>query len=346
MIEKSKESSNTVTTHYAQEKLLRVVNTDVAQKSYKHILWLGEYMMFEFVPKKESHVLKLGIASYTEYRKCIIILENDADVEKTRVRQILEAHRDGKVCMMIPTKMFLDVNMYNFLLQYTKLSKRISSYEEDLNYLMTYEKVMTLFVPFYIKPLYQESLEYVEQRFKDFRNFHPDLFMHNKTDSCLYSFVQPTTTRRPEIENSSLPIVNSTVNRLNTEMVSYNQLYTKCIPPLIKDRWQELHVICKRLREHFSTYITNCTDPEFHVNNLPFFDFSQQSSTRNQLELVVEIIQKYFCGIYAKYFTEEVNLLQNILENSEINKYDAEDILVSINSIVCKTNPSFSNSII
>ena len=89
-------------------------------------------MMFEFVPKNGSHVLKLGVASYTEFRKCIRILETDANAEKNRVQGILEANCDDKVCMMIPTKMFVDVKMYNFLLQYTKLSKKISTYEEDL----------------------------------------------------------------------------------------------------------------------------------------------------------------------------------------------------------------------
>ena len=105
--------------------------------------------------------------------------------------------------------------------------------------MMTYEQVMTCFVPFYIKLLYQESLKYVEQRFKDFRNFHPDLFMHTKTDSCLYSFVQPTRTCPPEIENSPLPLVDYTTNRWHPETVlferSYNQVPTKYIPPIIID---------------------------------------------------------------------------------------------------------------
>ena len=343
----SQQSTNTVTTRCTQDKLLRVVSTDVAQKSYKHILWLGEYMMFEFVPKKGSHVLKLGIASYTEYRKCIRILETDAHTEKTRVHEILKANCDGKVCMMIPTKMFLDVNMYNFLLQYTKNSKNISTYEGDLKYLMTYEKVMTFFVPFYIKPLYQESLEYVERRFKDFRNFHPDLFMHNKTDSCLYSFVQPATASQPQIENSPLSRVDYTEKRLHTETVlferSYNQVGTKCIPPIIKERWNELHARCKQIQHHLTIYITNCTDPEFHVNNLPFFDFSQKSSIRVQLGLVIEIIVKYLCGAYAKFLSQEVDFLQKIIAKVDIDTYDAVNILNIINSIVYKTMPSFSN---
>jgi len=329
---------------HEQDKLLRVVSTDVAKRSYKHILWLGEYMMFEFVPKNGSHVLKLGIACYTDYKTCIRIMEIDANEETERIQCVLETNCDGKVCMMIPTKMFLDVNMYKFLLQYTKLSKRISDYEGDLHYLTTYDQIMSLFVPFYIKPLYQESLKYVEQRFKDFRTFHPDLFMHNKTDSCLYSFVQPTT----EIENSPLETVDYIGNRLRSETIlferSYNQITTKYIPPIIKDRWNELYLICKKIQEHLTIYITNCTDPEFHVNNLPFFDFSPQSSIGIQLVLIIEIIVKYLCGAYAKFLSEEVDFLQKIMAKTEINRYDALNILRVIDSIVDKTMPALPNS--
>jgi len=208
-------------------------------------------------------------------------------------------------------------------------NKRISKYEEDLQHLATYEHIMTCFVPFYIKPLYQESLEYVGQRFKDFRKFHPDLFVHNKTDSCLYSFVQPTTG-----------------NRLHPETMlferSFSQITTKHIPPIIKDRWNDLHVICKKIQEHLTIYITNCTDPVFHVNNLPFFDFLPQSSIGIQLGLVVEIIVKYLCGAYAKFLSAEVDFLQKITAKVEINRYDALNILRIVDSIVDKTMPSRS----
>ena len=334
--EKSKQSTNTATTRCAQDKLLRVVSTDVAQRSYKHILWLGEYMMFEFVPKHGSHVLKLGVASYTEYRICIRIMETDANQETDRVQAILEANCNGKVCMMIPTKMFLDVNMYKFLLQYTKLSKRISKYEDDLEYLMNYEKIMTCFVPFYIKPLYQESLEYVEKRFQEFRKFHPDLFVHNKTDSCLYSFMQPTTAHRPEIENSP----DCLGSRLNRFEKSYNQITTRYIPPIIKDRWNNLHLICKKVQEHLTIYITNCTNPEFHVNNLPFFDFSTQSSIGVQLGSIIEIIVKYLCGAYAKFLSAEVEFLQKITAKVDIDQHDALNILRVVDSLVNKTMPA------
>ena len=309
-----------------QDKLLRVISTEVAKRSYKHILWLGEYMMFEFVPENGSYILKLGVASYTEYRKCIIINETDAEQETDRLENTLVDKCCGKVCMMIPTKMFLDVKMYEFLLQYTILSKTISKYTEDLQYLTTYEHIMTQFVPFYIKPLYQESLEYVGKRFKKFREFHPDLFVHNKTDSCLYSFVP-----------------SKTANSLHPETMLFesplSQITTKHIPPLIKQQWNNLHSICKNIQQHITIYITNCTNPEFHANNLPFFDFSPKTSIRVQLTLVVEIISKCLCGAYAKFLSTEANFLRAITAQVTIDICDAYNIIRILDSIVYKTMP-------
>jgi hypothetical protein len=155
--------------------------------------------------------------------------------------------------------------------------------------------------------------------------------------------VQPTTTRRLQIGNAPIQPTSFYENDTSCQTLlferSYAQQTIKGIPPIIKKWWNELHMISKKIQEHLMVYINNCANPEFHMNNLPFFEFSSSSSIGIQLQLVIKIITTYFCGSYAKFLSKETEFLQQIIIKSETNRQDALNLFHIINSIVEKTMP-------
>jgi hypothetical protein len=149
--------------------------------------------------------------------------------------------------------------------------------------------------------------------------------------------VQPKTVRQLQIGNTPMPSANYHESLLLER--SYKQLMMKGIPPIIKKWWNELHEISKRIQEHLMVYINNCANPEFHMNNLPFFEFSPTSSIGNQLQTVIKIITTYFCGNYTKFLSTETEFLQQIIVKKETDRQDALNLFHIINSIVEKTMP-------
>ena len=64
-----KQTERALMDKYGRCTPLHVVNKDVMRKKYKHILWVGQYMVFECIPAKalQKAYISFGAGSYYKY---------------------------------------------------------------------------------------------------------------------------------------------------------------------------------------------------------------------------------------------------------------------------------------
>jgi len=327
-----------------------------AIESYKHILWMGKFMMFEFVYKNNKHSLSMGVASFTKYKSCIKLdgSINDIDIHISRIANLLENFKDKNVCMMITTELFLNESMYKFIIRYAPQRSKSKISESPLEYISYYEQLMKIFVPFYVKPLYQEPEKYIAKRFMDFKKYHKELFLHDQIYSCLYSFIQPTTSVQNEVckcahynktelegleEKTCTCDMQFQVPICNNPYSMQKSPFTKmqANSSLIQKPCNDLNKICAHIKYNLSKYVCNCTSRVFNVNNLPFFDSSRENGLYSLLLKMLDIIKTYFCGCIKESVSAETRILSHIVKNKCITKRLAIGIMDAVDNIYLKT---------
>ena len=299
------------------------MNQHVAGKSYKHILWFGEYMMFEFVQGQ----MKFGIASYQTYSECVKI--DDSHTPENAVDRIMAAiqgNSGSPFCVMMKTNTFLDTTVYRTMLAYTQHDK-YSEYRDDVEFLQIYEQVMRLFVNCYIKKLFQESVEYVAQRFEDFHGFHKDLFPEEN---------QPTRSSRQSVVSKCLaPTPTSSHGSVSKyEYVGQAKVdYGIVVPPIARLEWNRLKELCIGLVYHFEFVLARFTSLAVHKNQIPFF---QQDMTfvQHTLSGIESVLQTKICGRLQAQFRNPLLFLTAYLDDINPNTSMTPDLIENIYQIV------------
>ena len=334
-----------------QDTQFKVISTKEATESYKHILWLGKFMMFEFVYDNKKHTLSMGVASFTEYRSCIKLEGsiNHIDGHISRIDEFLKTFKGKNVCMMITTELFLNELMYKFIIRYAPHRSESKISKSSLEYMSYYEQIMQIFIPFYIKPLYQEPEKYLEKRFMDFKKYHSELFAYDQVYSCLSNFIQPTMSMKNDVCKCDYCIKTDPENLvcdMEFQVPICNHSYSLQKSPLTKIQGKssliqkpcnDLHKICAHIKYNFSKYICNCTSKVFNLNNLPFFDSSKENGLYSLLSKILEIIKTYLCGSIKDSIRVETQILSLIVQKKIINKRLAIAILHAVDNIYLKT---------
>jgi len=348
-----------------QGKKLRVITLDSARTYYKHIIWLGDYMMFEFLPTKnennnKTHILTLGVASFTNYASCIKVSQCDDEKSLYNQQQIitkeLTKHMHENVCMMIKINMFLNTSMNNFLFGYSKHRTMTVSYNHTITYLQNYEKVMSLFVPIYIKPLFQEPLKYLKRRFCQFQGYHQDIFLQKQTQSCLQAFIIHNHQKRKRkrdyprsqnvLENPSNAFRHDLIQISCNAMLTFNtQTYNSPAQLTTLQRKSDMTMIplerictrCKKIQKILSYFVCNSLNSDYNEKRLPVLNTFTDEPIKLLLENIVSDIEKLYGNIKLTLTTELENL-RKIMEFESINELAAYVIILTLDSIICKTN--------
>ena len=298
-----------------QDKQVRVTNKSAAKKSYKHILWFGEYMMFEF----DKGQMKFGVGSYKTYSQCVKIDDHHTPGDAIgRIQSAIQQCSGAPFCLMMKTDKFLNKSVYQTLLPYTPRPNP-EQHNEDVEFLQIYEEVMQLFVHCYIKKLFQESVEYVERRFEDFRGFHRDLFpedsLHARSvvSKCLTSLGEAVPTQRPSWETE----------------IDCNTV----VPPIARPDWDLLKRCCVQFVRHLELMVASFTYPSIQSHQIPFFS-RDEIQVRRVLAEMQSILQRNLCGRLQRQFAQPLAFLTLYMQDATPNSNMTSDLLEAVFQIV------------
>jgi len=175
---------------------LDVINEDEAAEAYRHVLWMGTYMVFEYTKCRRNNademLLSYGAATYQTYAQCVQIDDSFTDVHAiiaTLTPMMTNSpEHDSEFVLVLPLSIFYDVNMYRFLRSKTQQAQyQLCPRAQDvvgakmLQEQVTEEAFMDSFVRCYIDTVYSDNLVVSAQRTRHFFDRHPRLldFRHN-----------------------------------------------------------------------------------------------------------------------------------------------------------------------
>ena len=287
---------------------MRVLNKKAAMKSYKHLLWFGEYMMFEF---DHSH-MKFGIASYKTYSQCVKIDDHHTPEDAICRIQIAIQQSSGQAfCLMMKTDKFLNKSVYQTLLRYTP-HPNPDQHNEDVEFLQIYEEVMKLFVGCYVQKLFQESVQYVEHRFDDFRRFHGDLFPEDSMH---------TNAGTPSVISNCLalcPISSSELVPAYRLGLEANIDVNTVVPPIARPEWDRLENCCVEMVDHLEMIVARFTHPSVKSHQIPFFS-RDAMQVRDVLAEMQRILQTKLCGRLQGQFQNPLAFLTMYMKDATPN---------------------------
>ena len=297
----------------------------------------------------------MGVASFTKYRSCIKLGGSikDIDIYISRIDEFLKIFKGRNVCMIITTELFLNESMYKFIIRYAPQRSKSKISQSSLEYITYYEKIMRTFVPFYIKPFHQEPGKYLAKSLMDFNKYPKDLFLYDQVYSCLYNFIQPTTSMNDEVckcdylnkTDSENPEEKTCDRDMEFQVPICNNSYSLQKSPLTKIQAKsclvqkpcnDLNKICAHIKHKLSKYVCIISQV-FNVNNLPFFDSSREFGLYSLLLKMLDIIKTYFCGCIKESVSAETCILSRIVKKKFIRNRLAIAILDAVDNIYLKT---------
>jgi len=313
-----------------------MLNYATAKKYYKHILWFGEYMLFEYV----DGAFVFGVASFTTYDTCLKINDNDnPELAGSKIINAIHNIQSGSFCLMLKPQMFLHQTVQGHLITPQNASYFTAQHECSREYLSMYENMMRLFVNNYILKLFQEPIAYLQQRFDDFVKFHKNMF--------------PQHTQRPSVISSvlmSYPICNSdggcnrdprksTTAKIPTRNMSTCPCELKgSVPnnlvmiPFVREPWRQIGVLCDSASAHLNDICSKMTHTCCARDDVPFFLLSM-GSIRNILIDIQKIISEKLCGNFQCLLIEQCNFLKQFTKDMPIDRVGISRLLIVINEI-------------
>jgi len=219
---------------------LDVINDDEAAEAYRHVLWMGTYMVFEYTKCRRNNademLLSYGAATYRTYAQCVQIDDSFTDVHaiiETLTRMMSNSpEHDCEFVLLLPLSIFYDVNMYRFLRSKTQQAQyKICPRAQDivgakmLQEQVTEEAFMDCFVRCYIDTVYSDNLVVSAQQTRKFFDIHPKLLDFRHNSGLLLSLCMSA---NPSVLSYN---TDTTRNNIRTSRSKYSSTDTLAAPP-------------------------------------------------------------------------------------------------------------------
>ena len=219
---------------------LDVINDDEAAEAYRHVLWMGTYMVFEYTKCRRNNademLLSYGAATYRTYAQCVQIDDSFTDVHaiiETLTRMMSNSpEHDCEFVLLLPLSIFYDVNMYLFLRSKTQQAQyKICPRAQDivgakmLQEQVTEEAFMDCFVRCYIDTVYSDNLVVSAQQTRKFFDIHPKLLDFRHNSGLLLSLCMSA---NPSVLSYN---TDTTRNNIRTSRSKYSSTDTLAAPP-------------------------------------------------------------------------------------------------------------------